>query len=78
MKNIIFIKKGSDPSLMLPRSVTSPRKSRVGKERQKMKKKKNILEEIEFLMEYYEMSEDEVIKYLSMDDPDYNAEEVSQ
>ena len=43
-----------------------------------MAKKMNILEQIEFLMEYYEMSEEEVIEYLSMDDPDFDADEVSQ
>ena len=43
-----------------------------------MAKKMNILEQIEFLMEYYEMNEEEVIRYLSMDDQDFDADEVSQ
>jgi len=35
----------------------------------------NILEEIEYMMEHYEMSEEDAIKCLSMDDADYNSEE---
>jgi len=35
----------------------------------------NILEEIEYYMTEYNMTEEEAIRFLSMDDPDYDSEE---